>query len=80
MALYNRDNVTATITGEFSSLPAQPKTTILGDNAHAGAPPPTLMVRDVWEAADLGSHTRKFSTALAAHQTKVLVLSSAVGY
>lgn len=34
MALYNRNNATATVTGDFSKLPPQPQATIMGDNPH----------------------------------------------
>lgn len=57
MALYNRHNASATVTGQFSHLPSQPQSTVLGGNPHAGPAPSTLAVRDVWEAKNLGSHT-----------------------
>ena len=57
MALYNRHNASATVTGQFSHLPSQPRSTVLGNNPHAGPVPSTLVVQDVWEAQNLGSHT-----------------------
>jgi|EP01043_Picozoa_sp_COSAG02_P045045 alpha-galactosidase len=57
MALYNRHNASATVNGQFSHLPPQPQSTIMGTNPHAGPAPSKLAVRDVWEAQNLGSHT-----------------------
>ena len=77
MALFNRNNHSATVSGPFSALPAQPAQTILGSNEHAGAAPTTLMVRNVWSGADLGSHSGSFSAELDGHATVVLLLSPA---
>lgn len=57
MALYNRHNASASVTGQFSHLPPQPQSTVLGSNPHAGPAPSKLAVRDVWEAKSLGTHT-----------------------
>ena len=81
MALYNRNNVSATVTGEFSKLPPQPQTSILGDNPHyaaggkGSAPPAALIVFDVWENLMMGSYTGKLAAKLGPHETKVLLLS-----
>ena len=77
MALFNRNNHSATVSGPFSALPAQPAQTILGSNEHAGAAPTTLAVRNVWSGADLGSHSGSFSAELDGHATVVLLLSPA---
>ena len=75
MALYNRNNASATVTGEFAALPPQPASTILGANPHAGAAPSKLHLRDIWAKTDLGVHLASFAATLAAHETKVLLLS-----
>ena len=75
IALYNRNAKQTTVKGLFSALPPQPTQTIEGENAHAGAVPTELMVRDVWAGKDLGSHSGSVSAMLDAHATTVLLLS-----
>lgn len=75
MALYNRNNASATITGLFSALPPQPARTILGVNSRAGTAPSTFHVRDVWGEKDLGSHTDQLAQNVSGHATVVFLLS-----
>ena len=77
MALYNRNDDNATVTGLFTQLPPQPTRSILGTNKHAGAAPQTLHVHDVWANADLGAHSGSYSRELAPHATAVLLLTPA---
>ena len=79
MALYNRNNATASVLGQFTALPLQPAVSLLGRNLHAGAPPTKLKVRDVWEKKDLGVFTGSYSVVLAGHETAVLLLESPAG-
>ena len=70
MALYNRNNAAATITGLFSSLPAT-------GAAAAPAAGTALAVRDVWAGKDLGTYTGGFTAkAVPPHGTVVLKLSA----
>ena len=76
MALYNRNNATATITGQFASLPVAGAAMVAGGTARQLAPPTSLAVRDVWAGKDLGTFAGGYTAkAIKAHGCVVLKLT-----